>query len=144
MKIFFAILFFLACGVFLIWDTSRVALSWMAPSLNGETMYFKDDDPKLFLVWAVLLLSCLSWLFWPGLWRAKTEQPFKPNWKQAVSMGMAVSGLLALFKVVFSDGYLATARSYGETNGYAVCDATRFKYFGELHMARKAVNCPKS
>lgn len=144
MKKVLALLFFLACGVFLIWETHRVVMSWLAPLLDADTLHLKGSDPKLFLVWAVLALLLVSWFIWPSLWRAKSDRAPDMNGRQILSAAFAISGLLALFKIVFSDGYLSTARGFGEERGYVVCDETRYKYFRELQMARQADHCPKN
>ncbi len=143
MKKFLAVLFFVLCGAFLLWETGRIIMSWLAPWMGADSMFFDGQDGKLFLFWAILFLALVSWFVWPSLWRTQPGRQLEIKWGQALSIGLTVSGLLALFKVLFSGGYLENARHYGEARGYVLCDATRYKYFGELRMVKNPDDCEK-
>lgn len=137
MKRILAIGFLAICTVFLMFESGRMTMSWLAYWTNSENILFKDQDAKLLFLWVVIIFAAISYFVWPNSFRARP----KFGKSQIISIAFAISGILALQKIVFADGYLSVAENYGRTNEYVVCDEKRYKYFGELQMARNLADC---
>lgn len=114
-----------------------IANAWTARWFAPDTIFFDGDDLKIFILIGVIMVCYIGYrIFGP----MKSDKSANFSWGQ-VGLIMTVTSLVGLVVLIGESSYLAHAKSFGETEGYLVCDLDRLKYFQELKMSRTVTGC---
>ena len=117
--------------------------SWLSVSSGQGPVIFDGNDTKLMLGWFAIAAAAFHFVLWPEQWSMKQRKIRKPfDLKNALFVGIVITGILGLQKAIFAGGYLARAEDYARAHGYTVvCDEISYKYGKKLTMAKSAGGC---
>lgn len=143
MRKILAIAFFLLvfCGFAFL--SYKAINSWLSVSSGQGPVIFDGNDTKLMLGWLAIAAAAVHFVLWPEQWSMKERKTRKKlDLKNALFVGIVVTGILGLHKAIFAGGYLTRAEDYARAHGYTiVCDEISYKYGKKLTMAKSAGGC---